>query len=111
MKSASMSHWYGICERTSLSIYAEPLNVLSSFAFMFVAVAIFRQYRRHEDLHGKWIWDVRILTLITFIIGINSIVFHAFPSALTEKPAILYPMRRISSAACWSYMPVAPRYQ
>ncbi|MBX9726469.1 MAG: ceramidase domain-containing protein [Rickettsiales bacterium] len=84
MNLAPLTHWYGICERSSLSAFAEPLNVLSSFAFIIAAVAIYRQYKRHEDLRGKWIWDIRVLTLLTFIIGINSIAFHAFPNPTTE---------------------------
>lgn len=84
MKADSLTHWYGVCERTTLGPLAEPLNVLSSFAFVVVAVAIFRHYYRHEDLRGKWIWDVRALTLLTFIIGVNSVAFHAFPGPETE---------------------------
>lgn len=84
MNLAPLTHWYGVCERASLSPLAEPLNVASSFAFLITAVAIYRHYHRHEDLSGKWIWDVHALTFITFIIGMNSIVFHAFPNPLTE---------------------------
>ncbi len=84
METASLTHWYGVCERTALGPYAEPLNVLSSFAFIFVAVAIFRHYRGHEDLHGKWKGDVHLLTFLTLVIGINSVAFHAFPTPLTE---------------------------
>ncbi len=76
------SHWYGVCERTALGALAEPLNVLSSFAFMFVAVSIYKQYHKHEDLQGKWLWDIHALTFITFIIGFNSVVFHAFPAPI-----------------------------
>ena len=78
------THWYGVCERTALGPMAEPLNVLSSFAFMFVAVSIYKQYKRNEDLEGKWIWDIHALTFITFIIGFNSVVFHTFPTPITE---------------------------
>ncbi len=84
MQHEALSHWYGVCERTALGPLSEPLNVLSSFAFMIVAVAIYRQYHRHEDLKGKWIWDVHALTFITFIIGFNSVVFHSFPTPVTE---------------------------
>ena len=79
-----LSHWYGVCERSSHSVLAEPLNVISSFAFMFVAVAIYRYYHRHEDLQHRWIWDVHSLTFLTFIIGVNSLVFHMFPNQITE---------------------------
>ena len=89
MKTESLTaqlttHWYGVCERAALGPFAEPLNVISSFAFMIVAVAIYRHYKLHEDIQGKWIWDVRVLTFLTFIIGVNSVLFHAFPSPETE---------------------------
>lgn len=82
--SAPLTHWYGVCERINPGIFAEPLNLLSSFAFMAVAVTIYRHYHRHEDLDKKWIWDVHALTFITFLIGLNSVLFHAFPTPLTE---------------------------
>ena len=84
MNHENLTHWYGVCERTALGPLAEPLNVLSSFAFMIVAISIYRHYHTHEDLKGKWIWDIHALTFITFIIGFNSVVFHAFPTPVTE---------------------------
>jgi hypothetical protein len=83
-KTAPLTHWYGICERHELGFVAEPMNVLSSFAFIAVAISIYRYYKKDEDLHRKWMWDVHALTFITFIIGINSVIFHAFPSPTTE---------------------------
>ncbi len=79
-----MTEWYGVCERGSLGILAEPLNVISSVAFMLVAVVIYRFYHSHEDLERKWIWDIHALTFLTFIIGVNSVIFHSFPSPTTE---------------------------
>jgi hypothetical protein len=84
MNESLVAQWYGICERNSPHWLAEPLNVLSSFAFMFVAVWIYRYYHRHEDLERKWIWDIHALTFLCFIIGFNSVLFHAFPSPTTE---------------------------
>lgn len=84
MSNTPLTHWYGVCERTALGPLAEPLNVLSSLAFMFVAIAIYRHYHSHEDVQKKWIWDIHALTFITFLIGVNSIAFHAFPSQITE---------------------------
>lgn len=84
MRTGSLTHWYGVCERAGLGFLQEPLNVLSSFAFVFVAVAIYRHYHRHEDLQKKWIWDVHALTFITFLIGVNSVAFHAVPTPVTE---------------------------
>lgn len=82
--NAPLTHWYGICERHAVGPLAEPLNVLSSLAFIVVAISIYRFYHRHEDLDRKWIWDVHALTFLCFIIGVNSVVFHAFPTPVTE---------------------------
>lgn len=82
--NAPISHWYGVCERHQLGWIAEPLNVLSSFAFIAVAVAIYLYYKKEEDIQRKWIWDIHALTFITFTIGLNSVVFHAFPTPTTE---------------------------
>lgn len=84
MENTPMTHWYGVCERAGLGMLAEPMNVLSSFMFMVVAISIFRYYRKHEDLERKWIWDIHLLTFNTFWIGLSSVVFHAFPTPLTE---------------------------
>jgi len=83
-KAAPLTHWYGICERHELGWVGEPLNVLSSFAFIAVAISIYRYYKREEDIARKWIWDIHALTVLCFIIGVNSIVFHAFPTPTTE---------------------------
>lgn len=82
--TVSLSHFYGVCERTSAAWYAEPLNTLSNFCFIYVAFAIYRYYHRHEDLERKWIWDIHALTFLTFTIGLNSLLFHTFPTPLTE---------------------------
>lgn len=79
-----LSHWYGICERTAIGLLAEPLNVISSLLFIIVAVAIYRYYHRHQDLEKRWIWDIHALTFLTFIIGVNSVIFHAYPTQATE---------------------------
>lgn len=79
-----VSHWYGVCERTSNSLFAEPLNVISSFLFVVVAVAIYRYYKGHPDIERRWIWDIHALTFLTFTIGVNSAVFHSYPTHITE---------------------------
>lgn len=81
----SISHFFGVCERAHFTHwYAEPLNVLSNIGFLYVAVMIYRYYHKHEDLENRWVWDIHALTFLTFIIGMNSIIFHLFPSNLTE---------------------------
>ncbi len=82
--SDPISHWYGVCERTGLEVISEPLNVVSSILFMVVAVTIYKYYHKNEDVQRRWIWDIHAMTFLTFIIGFNSIVFHAWPSPTTE---------------------------
>ncbi len=84
MEGIVTTHWYGVCERTAQDMFSEPLNVLSSFLFMFVAVAIYRYYHRNEDVRSRRIWDIHALTFLTFCIGFNSIVFHLMPTPTTE---------------------------
>ena len=84
MNTGLAAQWYGVCERGGLGMMAEPLNVISSIAFMFVSVGIYRYYHGHEDLERKWIWDIHALTFLTFIIGMNSVIFHTYPTPLTE---------------------------
>jgi hypothetical protein len=84
MSTTPLTHWYGVCERSGEGFLAEPLNVVSSFAFIAVAIAVYRHYKNHEDLESKWIWDIHALTFITFLIGVNSVIFHAFPNPTTE---------------------------
>ncbi len=84
MDSSSLSHFYGVCERSSALWYAEPLNTISNLGFLYVAVMIYRYYHKHEDLERRWIWDIHALTFLTFIIGLNSIAFHMFPNPITE---------------------------
>lgn len=80
----SLSHWYGVCERHADGFIAEPLNALSNLGFIYVAVAIFRYYRSNEDVVLHRIWDVQIMTFLIFVIGVNSIIFHAYPTQITE---------------------------
>ena len=87
MISTYLTESYHICERSHpswLGPIAEPLNVISSLFFIVVAIRIYRFYRGHEDLEHNWMWDIHILTVLTFIIGVNSTIFHSFPTPFTE---------------------------
>ena len=87
-------HWYGVCERNAMGIIGEPLNAISNLAFIYVAVAIFRYFRKHEDLEHRRIWDIKLMTGLIFVIGVNSIIFHTFPNPTTEMmdtiPIVLF---------------------
>jgi hypothetical protein len=81
----SLQHSFGLCERGhDTSLWAEPLNTISNMAFIVVAIMIARYYRHHQDLKGKWIWDIHAMTALTFLIGICSTLFHTYPNFYTE---------------------------
>lgn len=80
----SLSHWYGVCERHAEGFLAEPLNAVSNLAFIYVSIAIYRYYKANEDVTIRQIWDVKVMTLLIFIIGVNSIIFHTYPTQTTE---------------------------
>lgn len=63
---------------------AEPLNAISNLAFLYVAAAIYRYYKSNEDIALYRIADVRVMTFLISLIGINSIIFHIYPTRATE---------------------------
>lgn len=79
-----ISHYFGVCERTGEGLLQEPLNLLSNLLFIFVAYKLHRYYRRHPDLRGFWLWDVHAMVALVFLIGVCSIIFHAYPTPVTE---------------------------
>lgn len=62
------------CERTSASIFAEPLNALSNVAFFIAGWIAWQEYRRtpppHDDPIVVW------LIVLLPIIGLGSLAFH-----------------------------------
>lgn len=86
-----LQHFYGVCERTSMdNIFAEPLNVLSSFLFFITAFVIFRECKQNKEISSKWIIDIYVLTGLIFFIGIGSSVFHMVPNYYTELMDIIF---------------------
>jgi membrane-associated HD superfamily phosphohydrolase len=86
----SLSHAYGLCERSAPGLWAEPLNLLSSLMFIFVAVALFRFAKKQTELHGKWKVDVYVLIFLVGCIGVASLTFHAYPTYYTELADISF---------------------
>lgn len=89
MGDDALAHAYGLCERTGHGPFQEPLNILTNLLFFAVALALFRYYRTHPDLKGKWIWDLHVLTALTALIGAGSIAFHTHPTPVTELMDII----------------------
>ncbi len=64
-------HYY--CERIDFSVLGEPLNSLTNFFFILVAIIL---------IFDKSIKD-KIFPTIIFFIGIGSLLFHSFANGLT----------------------------
>lgn len=84
MSNALLVYSYGVCERHSEGMFAEPLNLITNGGFIGVAIALFCYYHRHSDLKGMRIYDIHALTFLIFCIGVGSSIFHMFPSPTTE---------------------------
>lgn len=67
------------CERKGLEFWAEPLNALSNFAFLYAAMAAGRLLVRHK-IRDLWLWW--FVTNIT-LIGLGSFIFHTGPALPT----------------------------
>ena len=61
------------CERVGPTFWAEPLNAVSNFAFLFAALLAFQMCRRQSAGRGAF-W----LTGLVAAVGIGSFLYHTF---------------------------------
>lgn len=73
-----------LCERTESGLFAEPLNAVSSMAFMLVAYLVIRYRNSQHEIRGKNIADIHLLTLLIGFIGIGSFTFHTLSTTWAE---------------------------
>jgi len=60
------------CERISIGLFGEPLNIITNSFFLLVAYLIYRQDSKEN-----------LLLILIALIGIGSFFFHAYPSSFT----------------------------
>ena len=85
------------CERIHPQWWSEPLNIASNLAFIVVAVLLLRLYLTNHKLNREHknqacCWDIKILILLIFIIGIGSALWHItalYWALLTDQIPIL----------------------
>ena len=67
------------CERTSASIFAEPLNAVSNLAFFVAGWAAWQEFRRSQNSRD----DPLLAAIIAFIpiVGVGSLIFHTLATA------------------------------
>lgn len=68
------------CERTSDSLFAEPMNLITNLGFIICAYFVFRL----ATAKGKLRLDVKILTSLVAAIGVGSFLFHMCANKLTQ---------------------------
>jgi hypothetical protein len=64
------------CERTTGSLWGEPLNFVSNIGFIIAGILVLKALRRahiRNQKSGPW-----LLTFFLFLIGIGSALFHSF---------------------------------
>ncbi|MAZ44659.1 MAG: hypothetical protein CMF48_05760 [Legionellales bacterium] len=62
------------CERTSFTLWAEPLNLWTNLGFIVAAYAIHNHLK--GGLYPKYFW---LLPLFLYAIGLGSFAFHLYP--------------------------------
>ena len=67
------------CERVGMGLLAEPLNAVSNVSFLLAAWAAWVLAKRTGTLSA----GVRALIAIAAFVGIGSILWHTYPTALT----------------------------
>jgi hypothetical protein len=75
---------YGLCERQGAAFWGEPLNALSSFAFIYITIRLLIYFEGLHILRHRRLWDIKALIFIVPCIGMASFVFHTLPGPQTE---------------------------
>ena len=78
--AAASAPWVGICERHAVGFLSEPLNVLSSFAFIAVAISIWRYYQKEEAERS-----VRNLTGVKGVSNLVAVRAQPLPSDIRQR--------------------------
>ena len=75
---------YGLCERQGAAFWGEPLNALSSFAFLYITIRLLIYFEGLSILRHRRLWDIKALIFIVPCIGMASFIFHTLPGPETE---------------------------
>jgi hypothetical protein len=80
------------CERVAPGLWNEPFNLLSNLAFIIAGVLAWRLLMRNRNQIAGRIWDMELLSLLLFAIGVGSGLWHMFAnqwSLMTDSIPIL----------------------
>lgn len=73
------------CERTAVGFWNEPLNAISNLAFILAALWGFVEMRKRM----LWPAPLVVVTVLAFLIGIGSFLFHTFANAWSEQADVI----------------------
>lgn len=74
------------CERVGDGFWAEPLNAISSIAFVVLAGLALRGYRRLPPAPDKeHRWDLLLMVLVMTAVGVASFLWHTFSTDWAER--------------------------
>jgi hypothetical protein len=78
-----VSYIDGYCERQNKpDVMAEPLNLITNLAFIIGAIMAFRMLRLYKQIIAKN-FDLIILNITLFAIGLGSAAYHSYPNGTT----------------------------
>ncbi|MCO6185846.1 ceramidase domain-containing protein [Rhizobium sp. L1K21] len=73
------------CERTAVGFWNEPLNAISNLAFILAALwGFYALYKRNI-----WAPPLVLVTVLAFLIGIGSFLFHTFANGWSEQADVI----------------------
>jgi hypothetical protein len=64
------------CERTGQGLGNEPLNAVTNLAFIIAGAVALRQWRNAPQLGWRNSWDLLLLIVLLFAIGVGSALWH-----------------------------------
>src|SRR5579871_945847 len=111
----SLDPWFGdlmrsvnyYCERKSADWDAEPLNAVSNLAFLVAAWAASDLQRRRPNV--EFAGAIRVLCVITAIVGIGSATFHTFATRWAEWADVI-PILIFMLYYCWLILTIFFRW-
>jgi hypothetical protein len=66
------------CERIAPGLWNEPFNLISNLAFVAAGILVWRLLNQQRSQLVGPIWDITLLTVLLFAIGIGSALWHLF---------------------------------
>ncbi len=77
------------CERLEPGLWAEPFNVLTNLAFLMAGFLLLRLLVRNQGIKVQPTWDLWLLALCVFLIGIGSTLWHLYATPWAELADLL----------------------